>query len=127
MWPSHSLRKHIKSLSYAWAGIAYIFKTQANFRLHLVTAALCIILGAMLNLTPLKWAIGLLCISFVLILEMVNTAFEVVVDHLWREEHPKAKIIKDVSAGFVLVSALTVLVIGLIVFLPALFAFFYPA
>jgi diacylglycerol kinase (ATP) len=55
-------------------------------------------------------------------LEMVNTALEAVVDLVTEEYRPLAKKAKDTAAGAVLISAIMAAVIGLIIFLPKIFA-----
>jgi diacylglycerol kinase len=52
----------------------------------------------------------------VLVVEMINTAFELVVDMLSPEFHPIAKIIKDVAAGAVLIASISAFVIGILLF-----------
>ncbi|MNY79213.1 Undecaprenol kinase [compost metagenome] len=59
--------------------------------------------------------------GIVLIAELLNTAIEVLVDLVSPDIHPKAKIIKDVAAAAVLVSALTAVVVGLVIFIPKIF------
>jgi diacylglycerol kinase len=51
----------------------------------------------------------------VLCFELINTAMEVVVDFIVDVYHPKAKIIKDVSAGAVFVSAFFSIIIGAVI------------
>lgn len=50
--------------------------------------------------------------------ELFNSAVEQIIDYIKPEMHPKAKIIKDVAAGAVLVTAIIALIIGVIIFLP---------
>jgi diacylglycerol kinase len=61
-----------------------------------------------------------LAIGLVLIVELINTALEVLVDFISPEYHPKAGIIKDVSAAAVLLTAILSICIGLMVFVPLL-------
>lgn len=118
MFASHHPRKHGQSFKYAFEGIAHVTKTQANFRIHLAIAVLTIILGFILGLSSLEWLVLCATIAAVLVLEMLNTIFEELVDHLWQEEHPRAKIIKDVAAGAVLVASIGAAVIGVLLFAP---------
>ena len=114
----HSPRKHALSFKYAFQGIHYVLKTQANFRIHIITAILVIALAYMLRFSELEWIVLFITISFVFILELINTVFEVLVDHLWQEENPRAKIIKDVAAGAVLIGAIGAAIIGVFLFAP---------
>lgn len=56
----------------------------------------------------------IICIGLVLSLEMMNTAIETLCDYIIPEKDPKIKLIKDISAGSVLIAAITSLIIGLV-------------
>lgn len=112
------MKKFSRSFIYAWQGIQYCFKTQLNFRIHLGILLLVIITGGLFNITTTEWLIILLCAMIVLILEMVNTALEYLCDIITTDYHPAIKIIKDVSAGAVLIAAMASIIIGAIIFLP---------
>ena len=77
-----------------------------------------VILGVILKISPSEWFDIILIIAFVLILELINTALESIVDIASPEIQEKAKIAKDVSAGAVLVASLAAASIGAIIFLP---------
>src|SRR6185436_9369303 len=94
------------SFSFALAGIAYLFRTQRNARIHAVIAVIVCLLGAWLRVTRIEWAILVLSIACVLILEGLNTALEAAVDLASPQLHPLAKIAKDVTAGMVLIAAI---------------------
>ncbi|MFC1722339.1 diacylglycerol kinase family protein [Patescibacteria group bacterium] len=113
---SHHPRRHAKSFKYAFDGIFHTLLNEPNFRVQLVIVVTSIVLGVMFNITLVEW--GLLTISMGLLLsaEMINTVVENVIDALINESNGAAKVIKDVSAGFVLISALTAVVILLLIF-----------
>jgi len=113
--------KLIRSFRYAWAGLSYCFTTQLNFRLHLLFAALAITFGFVLNISGGEWLVVIICIAFVLSLELLNTAIEKLCDLVHPGPHPSVKIIKDVAAGAVLLAAIGSAVAGLIIFLPKAF------
>src|SRR5438552_10237019 len=108
------------SFRYAFAGLAYCFRTQRNFRIHIAFAVVATLVGLFLGLTWVEWAV--LVATFVLVLsaEMVNTMIEALVDLVTLEYHPLAKIAKDVAAGVVLLTAIGAVVVGLIIFGPRL-------
>lgn len=110
------------SFKYAWAGLSYTFQTQRNFRIHVIIGALAIGLGVFLHLKPVEMGvIGLTC-GLVLVMELLNTAIESVVDLTVKQTyHELAKIAKDCAAGAVLISAMaSVLVAGLLLVPPLL-------
>lgn len=110
------------SFRYAWAGISYAFRTQRNFRLHTVIASLAVILGVGLGVSLTELAIVALTCALVMVLELLNTALESVVDLTVQQNyHELAKIAKDCAAGAVLVAAIaSILVAGLILLPPLL-------
>lgn len=108
------------SFSYASSGIKTALKNEPNIRIHLVIALLAVILGLFLNFNSIEWIILAFTIAFVLILELINTTLESIVNLVSPEIRPQAKIAKDVSAAAVLVSALLSLVVGAFLFLPKL-------
>jgi diacylglycerol kinase len=110
--------KLIKSFIYAWSGIKTSFKSEANFKIHMVAATVAIALGVLLNLSNTEWCAIILCIAFVLSIEMMNTAIEKLCDVVHKDTHPVIKMVKDIAAGAVLVAAVSSLIIGTIIFLP---------
>jgi diacylglycerol kinase (ATP) len=110
----------LASFRFAFAGIGYLFRTQRNARIHLIIGAAACLIGGWLRLPRYDWAILLMTIAGVIILEGLNTALEAVVDLASPQMHPLAKIAKDVSAGMVLVAAIASVGIGLLILGPPL-------
>ena len=109
------------SFRYAAQGLAYGFTSQRNFRIHVFTGAITFSLGLVLQLPPGQLAVLVLTVAAVLVLELLNTATEAVVDlAIGRRFHPLARIAKDCAAAAVLVAALSSLVIALLLLLPPL-------
>ncbi|HQE91623.1 MAG TPA: diacylglycerol kinase family protein [Anaerolineae bacterium] len=108
------------SLKHAAEGLLYAIHTQRNFRIHLVVAVVVVVMGWWLHLPYASWAVLALTVGMVLVTEMVNTAAEAMVDLASPDYHPLAKLVKDVAAGAVLVTAITAIVVGLIVLGPPL-------
>lgn len=112
--------KQLLSFKYAWNGIVYFLRYGYNARIQLVAAILAIGMGCLLNLARGEWIAIILCCVMVLSLEMINTSIEKICDLVTTEYNPVVKVIKDVAAGAVLLSAVASLVIGIIIFLPKL-------
>lgn len=111
----------IVSFQYAWAGIRYAFASQRNFRIHTVLALFAIGLGIFLQVTATEMAIVTLTSALVMVLELLNTALESVVDLTVKQSyHELAKIAKDCAAGAVLIAALASLGVAIFIFLPPL-------
>lgn len=102
-----------ESLSFAWHGLIYAFRTERNMRIHAVCAAGALLVGAFMHFSTIEMAFLFLVIAMVLLLELVNTALELTLDHTHGSEyHPLVKIIKDVVAGGVLLAALNAVLVG---------------
>jgi diacylglycerol kinase (ATP) len=109
------------SFRYAAQGLAYSFVSQRNFRIHVGTGSVAFSLGLVLGLPPAQLAVLVLTVAAVLVLELINTATEAVVDlAVGRKFHPLARIAKDCAAAAVLVAALASLLIALLLLAPPL-------
>ena len=117
-----SLRRVLKSFTFAFAGLAYLLRTQSNFWVHLMAALLVVVVAVLLGLRGGELAVLVLTIGFVLVAEALNTALEALVDLASPEIHPLARVAKDVSAAAVLMAAMTAVLVGVVVLLPRLLA-----
>lgn len=111
-----NLKKFIDSFNNAVTGILTAIKTELNLRSHFIIAILVVFLSLFFNFTRMEFLMLLFAITLVLIAEMFNTVAEKLVDMITKEYHPLARIIKDVSAGAVLISALNAVVVGYLLF-----------
>jgi diacylglycerol kinase len=118
--PSHDRHSLARSFYFAFAGIGYLLRTQRNARIELLAGIIACALGAWLKINSTDWAILVLTICAVLILEALNTATEAVVDLASPQRHPLAKIAKDVAAGAVLIAAIGSIAVGLSILGPPL-------
>ncbi|WP_104381075.1 diacylglycerol kinase family protein [Sphingobacterium sp. HMA12] len=118
-----SWKDRIRSFSYAFNGLKIVGREEHNFRIHLVAAILVIILSCLLRISRYEWLAVIFSIGFVLVCELLNTAIEHLADFICQEKNPSIKKIKDIAAAAVLLSSLTALLIGLIIFIPKLLSF----
>lgn len=111
----------LSSFRYAGLGVSYAFQTQRNFRIHVVLGAIAIGLSIGLGLSATDRAIITLTITAVLVMELLNTALESVVDLTVEQTyHELARIAKDCSAGAVLIAAIAALIIAATLLIPPL-------
>ena len=109
------------SFKYAWAGVTYAFTTQRNFRIHTMVGILAVSLGAWLRIEAVEMALITMTCAIVMVLELINTAIESVVDLTVKQSyHELAKIAKDCAAGAVLVSAIAAVIVAAFILLPPL-------
>ena len=109
------------SFLYAAKGIGYAFSTQRNFRIHVGFALGAFGLSFFLGLNKTDLAIMALTATSVLVVELLNTAIESVVDlAIGKRFHPLAQIAKDCSAGAVLVASISSVLIAVLLLFPPL-------
>ncbi|MBD2112526.1 MULTISPECIES: diacylglycerol kinase [Cyanophyceae] len=115
------------SFRYAWQGVAYAFRTQRNFRIHVVVGSFAVSLAIALSLAPVELAVIILTCGIVLTMELINTALESVVDLTVEQTyHELAKIAKDCAAAAVLISALISVSVAACLLLPPLWQILQP-
>ncbi len=109
-------RSWLRSFRYAYEGLIYALSSQRNMKFHFTVAFIVLILALVLNLSTLEILFIILAITLILVTELLNTAIEKAVDLAMPEQHPIAKIAKDVAAASVLVTAVFAVAVGMIVF-----------
>lgn len=106
----------LDSFNNAINGIIFTIKNERNMKFHIIVAIIVLISSLFYNLSRLEFLIVCMTIGLVIICELFNTAVEVIVDVIVDVYHPKAKIIKDVAAGAVLVSSFISILVGYFIF-----------
>ncbi len=112
------MKKFVKSFSYAIRGLQYAFVHEQNFRIEAFCAAAVIGCAFIFNISKIEWFVVLLNIAAVLMAELFNTAIENICNMIHKTTHPTIKIIKDVSAAAVIITAFVALACGCIIFIP---------
>ena len=114
------------SFRYALNGINYTFKNSRNFRIQVLIAFFSLILGYALQLEKSNYLILLVTVFSVLTLEILNTSIESLVDLMVKKNFSSlAKIVKDCSAGAVLLASINSVMIGLCLFIPKIKLIFF--
>lgn len=117
-------KKLANSFKYAFKGFFTSFKTERNMKIHVFIMIIVIMMGYFLKISTIEWLICIILFGVVISAELFNTAIENLVDMVTSYRNEKARIVKDVSAGAVLVLAICAFIIGLIIFLPKIVYFF---
>ena len=107
------MNRFFKSFGYAWKGVKSVFRTEQNMKIHTAVTVFMLIVSFIFKISTTEW-----------IAEMINTAFETLVDIVSPNREATAGKIKDITAGAVLVAALISVVVGIIIFLPKLLPLF---
>ena len=108
------------SFRHAFHGLWYVIRTQRNAWIHAVVTILVLLMALWLHLNLRDWAVLFLTIATVWTAEFINTALEAVVDLASPQQHPLAKVGKDVGAAAVLIASLAAILVGLLILGPPL-------
>ncbi len=115
---SFSVRQRLRSFRFAFAGLSTFFFAEHNARVHTVATAAVIIAGFLFSINNTEWLTVIIVTAMVWAAELFNTSIEKIMDHISPGYHRQVKIIKDLSAAAVLVTAIAALIAGLIIFIP---------
>lgn len=117
--------KFFKRFNYAFQGLYFLVSKDRNIQVHLIFLLIAVALGVFFEISSLEWIAVILCSTLVICLEAINTIIERKADFMHKEIHPEIKIIKDASAGVVLIASIASLIVGIIIFLPKISAFYH--
>jgi len=107
------------SFKYAFSGISYVLNTSRNFKIQLIFAITSLMIGFLLQISLSNYVLLIATIMSVLILEIINTSIESIVDLVVKKEFSSlAKISKDTSAGAVLLASINSVIIAVYIFVP---------
>ncbi len=118
-----SPHKHRPGITHAWRaagialqGLAAAWKHEDAFRQEVIIAVVAIPAALWLPVAPLGKVLMIASILLVLIVELLNSALEAVVDYISLDHHPLAGRVKDIASAAVFLSIMNVLVVwGLVI------------
>jgi diacylglycerol kinase len=116
----------VRSFGYAIQGLAYLVRTQRNFRIHLILALAAATIGLIAGLSAVGWAVLILTIALVVMAEGLNTGIELAVSLASPALRPEAKAAKDIAAAMVLLAAIAAVGVGAALFGPRLIGLLRP-
>lgn len=120
-----SIIARVRSVNHAMRGVEVLLRTTHNFWAHLFFGALAIYIGFILHISHIEWVAIIFAIGLVLIVEALNTAFEIDIDLTSPDYNPYARDIKDVSAAAVTLSMVVAGFVGLMIFLPKILELYF--
>jgi diacylglycerol kinase len=113
-------RRLLHSFRNAFTGFFIIIKIERNLKIHLSAFALSCITGFFFSITKIEWLAILIISGVVISLEILNCSIEKLCDFIEPKDNEKIKIIKDIAAAAVLVTAIFAFIIGILIFSPYL-------
>lgn len=92
--------------------------------MHTIVALITVVTAFFLQFNNIEWLILFLTIALVVILELINTSIEAVVNLVEPDIEEQAKIAKDVSAAAVMIAAVVSVIVGLLLFVPKIVLYY---
>ena len=111
-------RELAESFVNAFRGLRFSYRSQRNMSMHTAAAFAAVLLGIVLRISFAEMAVIILLVASVIVLELLNTAMEEIVNMLSLSRKMRAMVAKDVSAAAVLVAAVSSVIIGGLIFVP---------
>ncbi|MFM1878964.1 MAG: hypothetical protein RLZZ241_1830 [Bacteroidota bacterium] len=112
------IRNRAKSVKFAFKGLWILICTERSIQIQLAIACIVTCFGFYWTIEPHEWMMQLLAIGLVMGLEGVNTAIEKLADFVQPHNDAKIGLLKDVSAGAVMLGSIVASIVGLIIYLP---------
>ena len=110
-----------KSFFFALRGLRYVIINERNFQNELIIGIFVVFAMLYYHVTRPEMVVLFMVVMAVLIMELLNTIMERIVDILKPRIHPYARLIKDLMAAGVLLTSILAVIVGLIIFIPYIF------
>jgi len=114
-----SFRNFIASVRYSIEGFFAALRHEPSFREDLLFAILLVPLAIILPVNAVSTALMIASLILILIVELLNSATEWIIDYLRPEVHPLAKRIKDMASAAVFLAYISCIVIWIIMLWPS--------
>ncbi len=117
------LFKFIKGVPIAMKGILHAISREQNLRIQILVGLFIIIISILLKIPKIEFII-ILAVSFlVIILELINTTFEKLIDRLSPNYDKEYGKIKDTIGGVALLGVILSIVVGILILYKPIISF----
>ena len=111
------VKRVINASKFSWQGLKAAYKNEAAFRQEIFLVVILAPVGLLLGNNGLEKALLLSVLTLVLIVELLNSALESVVDRFGGEQHELSGRAKDVGSAAVFIALINVPVVWILVLL----------
>ena len=108
---SKGLNRIVKAFFYSLQGLLFAIKTETAVHQEIFLIVVFSILGWYLSETIEEFFFLLASLLLVLVVELLNTSIEKIIDLLHPKTHPLAKAIKDMASAAVLISLIIAIIV----------------
>ena len=114
-----TFRNFFSSVRYSVEGFLAALRHEPSFREDLLFAVLLVPFAIILPVNAVSTALMIASLILILIVELLNSAIEWVIDYLRPERHPLAKRIKDMASAAVFLTYINCIVIWTVMLWPS--------
>ncbi|KAA2217282.1 MULTISPECIES: diacylglycerol kinase family protein [Maribacter] len=115
------LVNRIKSVGFALRGALLLIRTEASIKIQIFITLVMTAAGFYFEISNTEWILQIFAIALVLGIEGMNTAVEKISDYVQPEFDTKIGLIKDISAGAVMLVSIAASIVGCIIYFPKIF------
>jgi diacylglycerol kinase len=119
-----NILKVLKSIKYGINGLVLLIKSENNFQFHFIFGTIVLLMAYLFDIALSEFLWILSCIFLMFSAEAFNTAIEKICNKISLEKDHQIGIIKDISAGGVLLIAIFSICVGLLIFIPKIISIF---
>lgn len=109
------LKRIMNAAGYSYLGLVATFKNEAAFRQELVLFIILAPVALWLDISALEKALLISSLVLVLIVELINSAIEAVVDRIGSEHHELSGRAKDIGSAAVFLALLNAGTVWLVI------------
>ena len=118
------LRRLLLASRYSWLGLKAAWHSEAAIRQEVMVLIILLPVAFYLPIEPAETALLVLSALLVLVVELINTALEAIVDRIGPEQHALSGKAKDIGSAAVLVTLIAAVLIWVIILWPLVMAVF---
>ncbi|GAA4344136.1 diacylglycerol kinase [Kangiella taiwanensis] len=109
------LPRIIHASHYSWLGLKAAWRHEAAFRQELVMAVVLIPLSFVLGQSAAQIGLMVMSVLLVLMMELINSAVEAVVDRFGGEQHQLSGRAKDIGSAAVAIAILNLVIVWAVI------------
>ncbi|MCK4708024.1 MAG: diacylglycerol kinase [Gammaproteobacteria bacterium] len=111
------IKRLILATGYSWKGLKAGWKNEEAFRQETVLAVVLIPLAIFLDVSQIQTILMIGSVLLLLIVEILNSAIEAVVDLVTKEKHELAGRAKDMGSAAVMLALINLAIVWLVIIL----------
>ena len=111
----------LTSFRHAYKGLRAVVSRERNARIHIVSAIVAVLASLYFHISFFQVTLVVFAIILVFFAEITNTAIERTLDLITTERNQVVELIKDMTAGGVMVCAIGALIMAVFIFGPRIY------